>query len=148
MKPIIVKMSKYFIKCACNTYAWRIRPVLEGFLLFFLIILLLLALGRHKLLGSSGLGEGGGHELADVASLCLDQLLCTRQFHTIYPRLKRQDELFCGASWAHGCHRGAPRPRKGPCRATPGSGSSAPRLRGDECTPAEHRHASVKTSRL
>lgn len=84
MKPIIIKKHKYGTKCAINTNAWRIRPVLEGFRLFLLIILLLLALGRHKLLGSSGLGEGGGHELADVASLCLHQLLYRRQIHRIY----------------------------------------------------------------
>lgn len=95
MKPVILKKDIYATKCAINTNAWRIRPVLEGFLLFLLIILLLLALGRNKLLGSSGLGEGGGHELADVASLCLHQLLYSRQIHSIYPDIGERGWTSC-----------------------------------------------------
>lgn len=100
MTSIKIKEQKYATECAINTNAWRIRPVLEGFLLFLLIILLLLALCRHKLLGSSGLGEGGGHELADVASLCLHQLLYRRHIHRIYPDVDSRVKMSCLAALA------------------------------------------------
>lgn len=61
------------------TNVGRVRPVLEGSLLFLFIILFLLTLCRQELLSSAGLGEGGGHELADVSPLCLDKLLCRWQ---------------------------------------------------------------------
>lgn len=60
-----------------RTNAGRIRPVRESGLLFLLVVLFLLALGRQELLGGAGLREGSGHELADVSSFGLDQLLCT-----------------------------------------------------------------------
>lgn len=59
-----------------RTNAGRIRPVRESGLLFLFIVLFLLTLGRQELLSGAGLREGGGHELADVSSFCLDQLLC------------------------------------------------------------------------
>lgn len=58
-----------------STNAWRVGPVLEGSLLLLLIVLLLLALSWQELLSGVRLGERGGHELADVSSFRLDQLL-------------------------------------------------------------------------
>lgn len=49
------------------------------------------------------------------------------------------ETLGCGGL-THGCHRAAPRPGTGLCRAEPGSGSFAPRSRGDACTPAGSEH--------
>lgn len=54
-----------------------VGPVLEVSLLFLLIVLLFLALGRQELLGGARLGEGSGHQLADVTAFRLHQLLCT-----------------------------------------------------------------------
>lgn len=68
-------LNLYELYVDVYTNARRIRPVLEGSLLFLFIILFLLALSRQKLLSRAGLGEGGGHELTDVSSFCLDQLL-------------------------------------------------------------------------
>lgn len=62
--------------CVCvRTDAGWVGPVLEGSLLLLLIILLLLTLGRKQLLGGACLREGSGHELTDVSSLRLHQLL-------------------------------------------------------------------------
>jgi len=60
--------------CVC-TDAGRVGPVLEGLLLFLLVVLLLLALGGQKLLCGPRLREGGGHELTDVSALRPHQLL-------------------------------------------------------------------------
>lgn len=117
------------------TNAGRIRPVLEGSLLFLFVILFLLALSRQKLLSSAGLGEGGGHELTDVSSLCLDQLLCRRYMNTKTQKLSRRtsdninydkeynrvhtqwsvdlktDQMTVNGSLAYGYHCAAPQPR-------------------------------------
>lgn len=102
------------------TNAGRIRPVLEGSLLFLLVILFLLALGRQKLLGGAGLREGGGHELTDVSSFCLDQLLYRSYIKKQSIRtdmlqqeiLKKQGSLqiYKNSSVAYVYHREAPQP--------------------------------------
>lgn len=137
------------------TNVGRVRPVLEGSLLFLFIILFLLTLCRQELLSSAGLGEGGGHELADVSPLCLDKLLCRWQRKknkkkTNRGQLERSadltaDYMMGNSSWAYGYHCAALRPGKGPCKAVRDSGSSSPRLHGDVCTPANHKHPFLVT---
>lgn len=79
------------------TNVGRIRPVLEGSLLFLFIILFLLAPCRKKLLSSVGLREGGGHELTDVSFLCLDQLLCRTSIGEKKTKNKKQNSTSCCA---------------------------------------------------
>lgn len=136
--------------CICDvrgcTDAWRIRPVLENSLFFLLVILLLLTLSRQELLCSASLGEGGGHELTDVSSFRLHQLLCRSyvrrdQAESSIPRHYTFEMITARSSY--GCHRAAPQPKQDLCTAVRDSGSSFPQSHGDVCRPGNHTKDSV-----